>query len=289
MTKKDEKPKKDKKKKRDDSAIVEKKLKTEEQEKGVSLKRERKAGKAKKPTKAKESIKVLEAELATQQTEKTAEALEEVTSDEWDKRHEDWDSSKVFDDAFLNEFSLDSDDGAPLENMETKAADVHHCVHCGATIFPGQAFCSRCGAYISEGQDEHSAHAARTNKFIKASIIGILAFVALAIVVALLPPGHDLQPMYDKYCSEEFATISEGGSQLMIDTNPEDEANFYNQDAFEAIEKVNKEIGLSAEVATEMKGTSGGEGTQRVAVHDVEVMWSYHPDRGLEVVYTVIN
>ena len=295
MTKKTEQAKKDKRKKKDDSALLKEKLNTKEQKKDMSSEKGKKTEKAKKSTKAKGSIEDLEAELAAVQaekrTEETAEILNEIQGDEWDRRHDGWDSSKVFDDAFLNEFNFNTekDKDEPLKSMKSDDETVLHCIHCGATIFPGQAFCSRCGAYITDGHSGQLTHAVRINKFIKASIIGIFAFVALAIVVALLPPGGNLQSVYDRYCSEEFASISEGGSQLVIDTNPENEVNFYNQDAFEAIEKVNEEIGLPIEVATDMKNTSAGEGTQRVAVHDVEVMWSYHPDSGLEVVYTVIN
>ncbi len=136
-------------------------------------------------------------------------------------------------------------------------------------------------------------------------VVGIVA-VVFAIIVGIVvinvvsnlifggsssngSKGPDFEELYENYCSYEWADVASDGSYLKIDTNPDDEDDnslaYYT--AYTTIEDINDELGLPESLFVEMGETTALDGMQTREFEDegVIVTWSYHPDRGLEVMY----
>lgn len=101
------------------------------------------------------------------------------------------------------------------------------------------------------------------------------------------PAKPNLKKIFDQYCDDSFATLATDGSFLEIDTNPYDIDDYFDMDAYTAIENVNEALGLPESVLSKMNATRALDGRQSHTGDGIEVSWSYHPDNGLEVLYEV--
>ncbi len=97
----------------------------------------------------------------------------------------------------------------------------------------------------------------------------------------------DLKKVYDANCDPAYATVASDGSYLFIDTNPADVEDFFSQNAYGEIMSVNLDLGLPETVLNKMGQTRSIDGMQSYSTEDIEVSWTYHPDHGLEVTYSV--
>ena len=105
--------------------------------------------------------------------------------------------------------------------------------------------------------------------------------------VVVAPAGPDLQAIYNEYCTSTFASIASDGSYLFIDTNPSDKDEYTDYDAYLAIMAVNEALGLPESVLNKMNQTRSMDGIQSYSASELDIDWTYHPDRGLEVNYTI--
>ena len=106
--------------------------------------------------------------------------------------------------------------------------------------------------------------------------------------------GPDLKAIYDEFCESTWADLGSDNSYLSLDTNPYDKDNGDYKYIFtvnEAIEKINKKMGLPDSLYNDMNQTSWSMGKQKEVFENVgiEVTWTYHPDKGLEVTYKLLN
>ena len=175
--------------------------------------------------------------------------------------------------------------------MEEK---VVYCSQCGEKVTEG-TFCPKCGAKVEIAEKKTDIGGTVRDRVLpllrsKKVRIGILAVVAAFVVIALAVNAggsrRRLQRAYEKYCSATFATLASDGSYLRIDTNPSDLDDYFNSNAAHAIEQVNEALGLSQAVYTRMTSTRALDGTQTATENGIEVSWHYHPDQGLEVIYS---
>ena len=100
-------------------------------------------------------------------------------------------------------------------------------------------------------------------------------------------PADKLSSAYTIYCDYSYADLAYDGSYLSIDTNPNDIDDYFNSSAWSAILSVNNYLGLPASVEEQMRQTRALDGRQTVNHGNYTVTWTYHPDDGLEVMYTV--
>ena len=105
--------------------------------------------------------------------------------------------------------------------------------------------------------------------------------------ITVLPAGPDLQAIYNDYCSSSFATLATDGSYLNIDTNPSDKDDYNDYEAYVAVTNINAALGLPDSVINRMNQTRSMDGIQTYTTDDLEISWTYHPNRGLEVSYTL--
>lgn len=80
-------------------------------------------------------------------------------------------------------------------------------------------------------------------------------------------------------------TLAGDGSYLKFDTNPSDEEDGGYTDVWKEIAEANKMFGLPESINERMKTTNSMDGKVTETVDGIKVTWSYHPDRGLEVMY----
>ena len=99
--------------------------------------------------------------------------------------------------------------------------------------------------------------------------------------------SNKLEDAYDLYCDYYYADLATDGSYLSIDTNPYDIEDEFDTDAWYAIQDVNDYLGLPDSVDELMQSTNALSGRQTQTYGDVTVTWTYHPDNGLEVMYTI--
>ena len=120
-------------------------------------------------------------------------------------------------------------------------------------------------------------------------IIGgvVAAVVLLVVLVSGNSNKVDLEKLYDKYCNAYWADVASDGSFLSIDDNPNDIDDYYIDEADDAIQAINRELGFSSSLWNDMCSTSANDGKQTQSNDDVIVSWKYHPDRGLSVTYTL--
>lgn len=190
------------------------------------------------------------------------------------------------------------------------------CSKCRAAIDEGR-FCSNCGhpvedAQAGSGDGEGEKNAAKRNETAssqertleclealgrgeakkaqvsKNAMFAVAAVVSCLVVMALgfsMCSGTSLKSVAREYKDEPFCTVAGDGSYLEIDTNPYDVDDYYSSGADNAIEDINKKLGLSDSVYRKMTGTRALDGVQAVEENGVRVRWTYHPDKGLEVIY----
>ena len=105
--------------------------------------------------------------------------------------------------------------------------------------------------------------------------------------ITVLPAGPDLQALYNEYCTSSFASVANDGSYLSIDTNPNDKDDYIDYDAYSAIIAVNNALELPESVLNRMNQTRSMDGIQSYSTDELEITWTYHPDKGMEVNYTL--
>jgi hypothetical protein len=103
--------------------------------------------------------------------------------------------------------------------------------------------------------------------------------------------GPDFKDIYNKYCDSDWAYYGSDGSYLSVDTTPQDWDDHMEIEAYYALSNINKVLGLPDSLLEEMGQTtwSMGKQTETFESAGVTVSWTYHPDKGLEVTYKLIN
>lgn len=107
--------------------------------------------------------------------------------------------------------------------------------------------------------------------------------------ITVTKAGPDLQAIYNENCSSTYSTIASDGSYLTIDTNPNDKADYVDTEALLALYAVNDALKLPDSVINKMGATRALDGMQSYENDEVEVTWTYHPDSGLEVQYSLVD
>ena len=122
----------------------------------------------------------------------------------------------------------------------------------------------------------------------------IVLVISLIISIAWMSAEFGKEDFNDKYSYLGYNTwcyISEDGETMTIDSNPYDEDDYYefgiSDSAYEYVKQINTELGFDSSVYDDMMETCWNDGTQYRYAGDYTVSWTYHPDKGLEVTYTI--
>lgn len=170
------------------------------------------------------------------------------------------------------------------------------CSECGVESPDTEKVCPNCGNKLG-GSISITVEKPDLNKInfsnskIKLSLIALIVFVTIGVVGFIIFGDSNkisLQEVYDSIgCSSTYCSIASDESYLEIDTNPFDLDDYSSYSAAGLIEDANRELGFSESLYTRMGKTRALDGTLTDENKNVKVSWTYHPDAGLEVVYTL--
>lgn len=132
----------------------------------------------------------------------------------------------------------------------------------------------------------------------KGRTIASIVVVVISLIISLIWMGpaisgtslfgsEDFNDMYSDIKYESWCEIGSDGSWMEIDTNPYDIDDKFELDAASKIKAINSDLGFASYVYEEMLETRSIDGRQSETSGDYTVSWSYHPDRGLEVMYKI--
>ena len=104
----------------------------------------------------------------------------------------------------------------------------------------------------------------------------------------------DLKELYETYCNTNqfWSKLGPDASYLSIDTNPYnvDQGLGDNPFAIRAVKQINEAMNLPDYLNDEINSTNSLMGRREETFEDIgiKVIWSYHPDNGLEITYRYI-
>lgn len=111
-------------------------------------------------------------------------------------------------------------------------------------------------------------------------------------VITVKKKAPDLKSLYQKYCDgKSWADVASDGSYLNIDDNPYDFDDYYIEAADTAIQLINEAMGLPSSLYNDMIQTTWSMGKQQETYESIgiKVSWTYHPNKGLEVTYKLLD
>ena len=104
----------------------------------------------------------------------------------------------------------------------------------------------------------------------------------------------NLSGVCEKYCDKDalWVEVGEDDSYIFFDSNPLDIEDFtiYLSVVDNAIKNINKELGIPGYIYELLSNTTYAQGVQIFRFEDlgIELRWSYHPDKGIEMFYLKI-
>ena len=96
---------------------------------------------------------------------------------------------------------------------------------------------------------------------------------------------EEIKQQFESRFIDYCVNIADDWSYVEIDTNPDDYDDFSPMYFNSIVLAFNKALHLPVYIEREMKETNAAMGVCTETVGDIEVSWSYHPDRGMEVIY----
>ncbi len=158
------------------------------------------------------------------------------------------------------------------------------CSECGKEISDKSKKCIHCGNKIKKNKKKINE-----NLLIILIVAGIL--LALGIIIAVITSVKnkpDLKEVYEQIdCDDFYCELADDESYLQIDTNPYDIDDYTSSIAWEYVEDANKELGFTEALSKKMEQTRALDGTMEDENNDIKVSWTYHPDDGFQVTYSL--
>jgi hypothetical protein len=110
-------------------------------------------------------------------------------------------------------------------------------------------------------------------------------------VITVKKKAPDFKALYNDLSDDYGWTLGRDGSYLSADTNVYDLDDYSNSDILYEIKDMNKKMNLPDSLYNDMIQTTWSMGKQQETYESigVKVSWTYHPDKGLEVTYKLID
>lgn len=180
------------------------------------------------------------------------------------------------------------------------------CKKCGNELNDNQKFCNNCGEknenYIeeiasveSEAKNNVTESKEKNKNVIIASVVIAIIAIIVIIVVIVIPKGEDssesgskavtFKSIYNELDDSYYVTLASDNSYLKIDTNPLNLDDFSSSEAWELVEKTNRKLKLPESIDEKMQHTRAMDGRISETYKNITVSWTYHPDKGLEIIY----
>ncbi len=111
--------------------------------------------------------------------------------------------------------------------------------------------------------------------------------------ITIKEKGPDFKKLYNEIGSsvKYGFSVASDGSYLSADTNVYNLDDYFNYDIRDAITELHEKMGLPESLDEDMWQTSWSMGKQHETFEEIGIVvsWTYHPDKGLEVTYKLIN
>lgn len=107
------------------------------------------------------------------------------------------------------------------------------------------------------------------------------------IDVTVGPELSSFQTIYYNLLDSSYASLAADGSYLLIDTNPNDYDDYSDEEAIQGLYYTLAALGLPDSLIQKMGSTRALDGRQSEEYDGLEVSWSYHPNKGLEVLFSI--
>lgn len=93
--------------------------------------------------------------------------------------------------------------------------------------------------------------------------------------------------LYKEFGWNSCYTLGSDKSYLQVDTNPYDIDDYYNDTYLQILKSAITALKLHDYIYQRMLKTTAMQGRQDVTVNGINVSWTYHPDKGLEAMFTI--
>lgn len=181
------------------------------------------------------------------------------------------------------------------------------CIHCGCPI-EKKVICSECGKETLETNNvcpncgnklgtnfSISVKAPKANfgnKKILLIAIGVVVIITIIVLIMIFSGDKtkkiDMQEVYDLVgCTDTYCELASDGSYLEIDSNPYNLDDYSSSTAMDCVEKANIELGFTESLYARMGKTRALDGTLTEENEYIKASWTYHPDKGFNVIYTL--
>lgn len=165
------------------------------------------------------------------------------------------------------------------------------CPECKKQVSDQAKSCPHCGMKL-KAQKSEGDKSGRAVAIVVTTVVLILAALVMFLAFGREMIGKNLTNAYNEYCKGKTSSttftckLGDKGKSLMIDTNPQDKSNGSSSEGSRAVRNINKYMGFP-EMLNEMIGdTSSLDGRITKEYKGYEITWKYHPDNGLEIIYT---
>lgn len=110
-------------------------------------------------------------------------------------------------------------------------------------------------------------------------------------VITVKKKAPDLRALYNNMSDKYGWTLGSDGSYLSADTNVYDLDDYSNTSILYEIKDMNKSLGLPDSLWNDMLNTTWSMGKQQETYENIgiKVSWTYHPDKGMEVTYKLLD
>ncbi len=120
-----------------------------------------------------------------------------------------------------------------------------------------------------------------------ASGAALIAIVAATIVISITLSANATSPFEDALSdceipSSSWARIGDDGNTLIVDGEGDDSDGL----SFANTVCVMVNLDVPDSTIAKIEGTRALDGTQSDTYDDITVQWSYHPDNGLDLIFT---
>lgn len=93
--------------------------------------------------------------------------------------------------------------------------------------------------------------------------------------------------LYKEFGWNSCYTLGSDKSYLQVDTNPYDIDDYYNDTYLQILKSAITALKLPDYIYQRMLKTTAMQGRQEVTANGITVSWTYHPNKGLEAMFTI--